>query len=326
MKRIMTLLAAIAICAVFALQAAEVSDRHQGARGNHTTGQQHRQSGKSGSRPSARPAKPSGDQKRKEHARPGRQQPKHQQPKRDDHRHDKKHDGGRQQGLRPGAGGNHAMPQGKPGKNHHDKGNSRPVPPPPPGHNHHGGPGYGDHRPGGRPGQRPAPHRRPHYGHVPKPHRPWHRPVPPHNWRPRRGVPTIGTILGLTIGTTFNATLSYLTANNYALAGYTPEEIVVTGVPMYGFTWPTARLLYSNGALYGSQYVYPTAYYDNSRYNALYNMFCNTYGMPVSVSNTASGYVTTWFGAGRGFITLSLEPLADQYGRVSYYTTVTMGR
>lgn len=149
--------------------------------------------------------------------------------------------------------------------------------------------------------------------------------MPPPRWRPRRGVPTVGTILGLTIGTAFNATLNYLTVNNYTLTGYTPEEIVLASVPMYGYTWPTARLLYNNGLLYGSQYVYPTAYYDNTRYNMLYNRFCNTYGMPVTVNNTASGFSSTWFGANGGFITLSLEPVADQYGRVIYYTAVTMG-
>ena len=138
-------------------------------------------------------------------------------------------------------------------------------------------------------------------------------------------MPGVGTILGLTIGTAFNATLNYLSANNYVTIGYTPDEIVVSDVPMYGYRWPTARLLYRNGALYGSQYVYPASRYDNSRYSSLYNHFCNMYGMPVSVSNNGSSCSATWFGVDSGFITLSLDPLADQYGRVRYFTSVTMG-
>jgi len=135
----------------------------------------------------------------------------------------------------------------------------------------------------------------------------------------------VGGILGLTFGTALNVSINYLTAQNYVLQGYDNNVVVLTNVTFFNYYWPQGRLIYNNGMLGGSQFIYSSPYYDVSRYNSLYNNLLTTYGNPVDNVRIAGGWATTWFGSNNGFITLRFEPMLGNDGRTHYYTTLSVG-
>lgn len=241
---------------------------------------------------------------------------------------------GNNQGRPGGNGiGNGARPgnnQGRPG------GHGRPDRP----GNHYGNrPDYRpDYRPGNRPdrpGYRPVVPGRPRPGRPavmappPRPYRPiarpWSRPVPPPSWRPYRGCPVIGSILGITFGTALNLSLDYLYNNGYTVDGYGNNVVYLRNIPQMSYTWPDATLYYGNAGLERSQFIYSTAYYDLTRYNSLYNSFMGSYGAPVGYSNAGNGFVATWFGYNNGYISLEFRPMYTSGGQLRYYTTLTFG-
>lgn len=254
-------------------------------------------------------------------------------------------------GHRPGNGG-HDRPAppsaNRPGHGNHNgfdrPGNNRPTPP----HNNNYRPGNHkpdykpghkpDHRPGHNPGYRPTPpppqahrpHPRPPYRPPYRPYapayRPWARPVPPPSFRPYYGAPRISTILGIALGATIDASLSYLMNGGYSVAGYGSNIIYLNNVNQYNFSWPTSQLHYVNGALAGAELVYSSRVYDMSRYNMLYNSFVSQYGYPVSVQNNGGGNVSsTWWGYNNGYITLSYFGDYANDGSYRYYTTMNYG-
>ena len=208
-------------------------------------------------------------------------------------------------GYRPGNGGNHRPDNGgyRPGGNHR--------------------PDHGGYRPGGgshhRPAPRPLPaghrHAVPFFGH-------YHRPLPPPSWRPRRGFvgPSFGTVLGITFGTALNLSINTLINDGYNVTGYGDNVVYLTNVPQMNFYWPDAALYYNNGALCWSTFTYPSTYYDMSRYNTLYNIFCRQYGAPVSALRQGGVISASWFGAGNRYVTLEFN---SNYG--NYYTTLNFG-
>lgn len=211
---------------------------------------------------------------------------------------------------RPGNGNNH-RPGGN-GNNHHHGGGYRPdyghrpgaTPPPPSHHSHPHRPTYfGGHHS----------HHVPFFGH-------YHRPTPPPAWRPAVYGPSFGTILGIAFGTTVDLTLRALLNQGYNVSGDGNNVVYLTNVPQMNFYWPDAVLYYNNGALCGSSFTYPSAYYDLSRYNALYNTFCGQYGIPVSSVNQGGVISATWFGNGNRYVTLEFN---SNYG--NYYTTLSFG-
>lgn len=149
----------------------------------------------------------------------------------------------------------------------------------------------------------------------------FHRPVPPPRWHYAGGGPAFGTILGIALGTAIGASLTALANDGYAVSSYGNNVIYMNDVPQMNYIWPDAALYYNNGMLCGSQFTYPTSYYDMSRYNALYNTFVAQYGMPVSCSNTGSVISSSWFGPSGRYVTLSFNL---QYGG-NYYTTLSFG-
>ena len=188
---------------------------------------------------------------------------------------------------RPGNQGNHNRPGGN-SRPDHRPGNNRPGnnhrpdyrPDYRPGHNH----SYRPSRPGYRPGVGPVrphrpPHRHPHgYRHPVPFFNGFHRPVPPPRWHYAGGGPAFGTILGIALGTAIGASLTALANDGYAVSSYGNNVIYMNDVPQMNYMWPDAALYYNNGMLCGSQFTYPTSYYDMSRYNALYNTFVAQYG------------------------------------------------
>lgn len=209
---------------------------------------------------------------------------------------------GHDNGFRPG--GNNAHRPGNGHGPHHGHGYDRPAPPP-----------------AHRPGYRRPPMVRPGYRHPLPFFNNWHRPVPPPSWRYRPGYgPSFGTILGITLGATIDFSLNALYNSGYNVVNYGNNVVYLSNVPQMNLIWPEAALYYNNGLLYGSQFTYPTAYYDMSRYNTLYNVFMNQYGMPIQTTNAGGIISATWYGADNRFVTIQFSPLNGRY-----YTTLSFG-
>ena len=236
-------------------------------------------------------------------------------------------------GYRPGS--NNSRPDNgyRPGGNNRPDHGYRPggnTPPPPQ------GPRPGGYRPGGnytRPTPPPPPrhdrycyHNTPPYRPYMPYNRPWRRPTPPPSWRPYYGCPTFSSILGVTLGTALNLSLDYLFNSGYSIMGYGNNQVYLSNVPVYNYTWPSATLYYgTGGGLQGSEFVYSSPGYDISRYNALYSQLVRQYGYPVSVQDTYGGVTATWWGYNNGYITLSFFNDTAFNGTSRYYTTLSIG-
>ncbi len=201
------------------------------------------------------------------------------------------------------------------------------------GNNHGVRPGYGQgfrpgkvqrYRPALRPGvPRPRIMPRPYRPSMP-PVRPFYRPVPPRTWRPAYRPSLLSSILGITTGIVITNAIDHLLYNGYVVDGYTSDEIYLTNVPMFGYSWPTATMYYNSGQLAGSRFYYSTIGYDKTRYLSTYSELCNLYGAPIGVTDTAEGVCYTWYGNGNQFITLDFGPSMTDSGR-RYFTTLSIG-
>lgn len=224
--------------------------------------------------------------------------------------------GGNQPGKRPQGNikpGNHLTP--KPGNNLK------------PGNVHQPEFGY-NHSP------KPAP--KPVYGkpahHTPPPppanHKYWptyHRPTPPPRYVYGPKGPSFGSILGMVIGTAFNASLNYLYSNGYNVSGCGSDAIYLNNVNQMNMMWPDAILRYANGLLASSQYIYSTNWNNPNRYWSLYNAFNAQYGYPASVHNNGGTLSASWFGPGGRFVTINYQNGYNSFGAPCYYTTLTFG-
>ena len=144
--------------------------------------------------------------------------------------------------------------------------------------------------------------------------------MPPPAWHYRTGGPVFGTILGVALGTAISVSINSLINSGYTVSSYGDNVVYLQNVPQMNYTWPDAALYYNNGVLYGSQFTYPTAYYDMSRYNNLYGIFTSRYGMPVQTTNQGGVMSASWFGAGNRYVTLSFGLNGG-----AYYTTLSFG-
>lgn len=204
------------------------------------------------------------------------------------------------------------------------------------GNNRPGHDNPGNHRPGGNgfgpvqamPPHGHGPHRPPmppRHDHSFRHHVPFfgtfNRPVPPPRWHYHGGGPTFGTILGVALGTTIGVSINALINGGYAVSSYGNNVVYLNNVPQMNFYWPDAALYYTNGVLTGSQFTYPTAFFDMSRYNSLYNTFTMQYGMPVQTVNNGGVISATWYGAGGRYVNLSFN--SNYTG--GYYTTLSFG-
>ena len=240
---------------------------------------------------------------------------------------------------RPGNGSNNS----RPGNNRNHNGNSKPgnngnYNPGKPGNNgnHNGNHNGGvSHWPGYRPPSGPAPvvrpgtHRPNWSTPVPPPHRnyrpigrPIPRPVPPHGYHPCHTAPVIHTILGITFGTLYNASLDYLYSKGYEIDGYADNTVYLRNVPEMGYTWPDATIYYdSYGRLASSQFIYSTSFSALGRYDRLYHTLSMTYGSPVSASWNGAHRETIWYGGdARGYVSLEYD-----YSGGRYYTILSYG-
>ena len=228
-------------------------------------------------------------------------------------------------------------------------GNNRPAPDRPaqrPGNNRPA-PGRPAQRPGnnrpapGRPQQRPnrpapAPPR-----HQRPPHN-WHRPVPPParryrvprpmphrprvlpwGYRPYVHAPAIRSILGITFGTLYGSALDYLFNNGYTIDGYADNTIYLSDVILLNQSWPFASLYCNaNGQFTSAQFSYYSSYNNLNRYNLIYNLLCNSYGTPLSLSASGIARRVMWYGGGgTGYVTLEFD-----YYDGSYHTVLSVSR
>lgn len=227
---------------------------------------------------------------------------------------------------RPVNTGNHNG-NSKPGNNGNHNGNHKPGNNGNHNGNHNGGV---SHWPGYRPPSGPAPvvrpgtHRPNWSTPVPPPHRnyrpigrPIPRPVPPHGYHPCHTAPVIHTILGITFGTLYNASLDYLYSKGYEIDGYADNTVYLRNVPEMGYTWPDATIYYdSYGRLASSQFIYSTSFSALGRYDRLYHTLSMTYGSPVSASWNGAHRETIWYGGdARGYVSLEYD-----YSGGRYYT------
>ncbi len=267
--------------------------------------------------------------------RPGNSNKNHQRP--DNNKHQRP---GNDNHQRPGKPGNNYRPgnsnghHNKPGNNFRPGNNHRPD------HTPNYRPGHNNHKP------KPAPVYRPghnnfnkHHGHghrptlpPPPPYRPyryapraWHRPVPPPHFRPHYHVSPLQAILGFTFGTALNVSLNLLNSGNYSIDGYGDNRVYLRDVSAMNCYWPDATLYYNNGMLQSSTFSYSTSYFDNGRYNNVYNVLVNTYGMPVSTRHSGNMMSATWWGYNNQYVTLEFQPLYSPGGSLRYYTTLVMG-
>ena len=213
-------------------------------------------------------------------------------------------------GTRPGNNNNN-----RPGNNHNN-GNR-------PGNNNNNRPG-GNLRPGignNRPAHRPTHLAPPSRHYRPIMHRPHYRPTPPPQWRPRRGLPVVRGILGLTFGTTLGLSLDYLYNSGYTVDGYANDVVYLRNVNALNYIWTDAALYYGTNGFDASSFYYASPYYDMGRYNSVYNPLVATYGAPISRNNG----VATWFGGNNGYITLSFGASNVAGGALRYLTTLTFG-
>ncbi|HAP30227.1 MAG TPA: hypothetical protein DCR26_08915 [Porphyromonadaceae bacterium] len=148
----------------------------------------------------------------------------------------------------------------------------------------------------------------------------YHRPVPPPSWNRYYAGPTFGTILGVALGTTLDLSIRSLINSGYAVTNYGSNVVYLTNVPQMNLMWPNAAMYYNNGLLCGSQFTYPSPYYDMQRYNLLYNQLVGQYGVPIEQYNSGGVISATWFGAGNRFVTLEFNNTGGQY-----YTTLSFG-
>ena len=261
------------------------------------------------------------------------------------------HQGGQRPGGFGGGNSNNHQPSVRPGGNNNN--NHQPNVRPGGNNNNHqpsvrpGGfqtpqrPGGGNnHAPnmGPRPGHGPVQGYRPgpvqgfghiHFG-VPNrpmmpPPQPYRRPVPPARYVPF-GHSMFSTILGVTIGTALNIALGELVNSGYTVSAYDNNAIYLTNARQLNMLWPNATMYYNNGYLNASEFVYSTAYNDMARYNNVYNILVNSYGVPVQSGSLAGGGIqTSWWGPGGQYVTLSYGLQTAYNGSPRYYTTLSFG-
>ncbi len=241
---------------------------------------------------------------------------------------DRNHGSNSRPGYQIGNGGrNHGNVGNHNDRNHGNVGN----------HNNKGHrPSYqiGNHRPNGHMAHdhHGVIKHRPHSWHTPvaPPHRHFRpvyhfhrtRPVIIHGYRPWHRAPIIRSILGITFGTAYYASLDYLFDRGYEIDGYHNGIVYLRNIEELRCFWPDVMLNYSHGnALSGAEFHYSTGYDDLGRFNRVYRELCSIYGEPMTYQETGEGIQAVWFGGNsKGYVTLEYF-----YRNGRYYTTLIYG-
>jgi len=148
------------------------------------------------------------------------------------------------------------------------------------------------------------------------------RPTMPKGYQPSASAPRITGIFGLTFGYSYYKSLDYLFDRGYEIDGYSGKTVYLRNVNEMNFFWPDAIINYSSrGYLESAELHYSTRYDDYSRYSRLYTNLCDTYGVPVSHTNSGNNIETVWYGSdSRGYVELTYR-----YSGGRYYTSLVYG-
>ena len=131
----------------------------------------------------------------------------------------------------------------------------------------------------------------------------------------RSYYPQCSAVLGISFGSQYDYCYRSL-CGAYSIYQYDSSTILVENATLYGYVWPETYLNFSNGRLQNAQYVYYTDYDYDSRYDAIYDTLCRSYGSP-DVSNR---YSTVWYtDSCNGYI--SLDYRTERIGSRLYYVT-----
>lgn len=217
-------------------------------------------------------------------------------------------------------GNNAFRPDNGPGHGMGNQQHGKPGTPPPPAYGY--GPG-GDRWHGNF---HDIPHHAPHRPMLPPPPPHFYRPVPPPAFRPVPHGPHFTTILGVALGSAINYTVNQLFNSGYYVTGYTNNAIYLNDVLMLNMVWPNVTLQYTRGLLSGSEFVYPSAYYNTDIYYQVYNSLQSSYGVPVTMNYLSGGGMqATWFGVDGRFVNLTFQAGTAIDGQLRYYTTLSFG-
>ena len=226
---------------------------------------------------------------------------------------------------RPGSG-NHGNNNNRPGSGNHGGNNYRPGGNHGGGHGYHpgGGPHYGSSAPRPGAGSRPRPIYRPPVSYR------WERPLPPPPPRYRTvrvGVPTIGSVLGLTFGTLIDYGVATLINAGYNVTStYGGNTIYLTNVNQYGINWPQATIFYGNGGMSGARFQIASYSPTDLNFRLAYQQLSSIYGNPVSYDSNGGFPIVTWWGGNNtGYITLQYGPGVTSTGGQMYYTDLIYG-
>ena len=226
---------------------------------------------------------------------------------------------------RPGSG-NHGGNNNRPGSGNHGGNNYRPGGNHGGGHGYHpgGGPHYGSSAPRPGAGSRPRPIYRPPVSYR------WERPLPPPPPRYRTvrvGVPTIGSVLGLTFGTLIDYGVATLINAGYNVTStYGGNTIYLTNVNQYGINWPQATIFYGNGGMSGARFQIASYSPTDLNFRLAYQQLSSIYGNPVSYDSNGGFPIVTWWGGNNtGYITLQYGPGVTSTGGQMYYTDLIYG-
>ncbi len=151
-------------------------------------------------------------------------------------------------------------------------------------------------------------------------------PTKPSNYTAKKGTTLFSNILGVTIGTAIKATVNKLLNSGYTVSNYDSNNVYVSNVKVFNYTWTNGTMYYNNGSLQSSEFIYSTSGYDRTRYNQVYSTLVSQYGYPVSVQNNGNNNIScTWWGYNNDYITLSFFTDYAYNGTSRYYTTLTIG-
>lgn len=306
MRRLMTTAAITLICTALICPTIDARGRNNSNNGQRSE-QRQRPSGSGYGTGNSRPGN------RHEYNRPGNNGNRPNTPNHGDiNRPDNNRPGNQHGNYRPGNMGHRPSTPNRP---NHNTSPSRPQ---------HPQWNYGNHH---RPGNGHN-----HFNPGPPPPRPlmpvhhhWHRPAPPHHYRPVPGWRPFTSILGITLGTAINLSVNSLINNGYTVSGYGNDVIYLSDASMLNMIWPYATLFYNNGGLYASEFVYSTPGYDTGRYYRTYNQLTRTYGNPIDVSNVDGVISSTWWGTDNQFISLTFQSGIAANGSTRFFTRLSFG-
>lgn len=144
-----------------------------------------------------------------------------------------------------------------------------------------------------------------HHSHPnwrPLPSRPV-RPVHIHHYHPVQP-----SILGLTLGTIWDLSLSSLRNAGYNVIYSADNILALSNVNQFGVVWPEVHMFYGPYGMSSARFQRFTPSFDPWAWNTSYRQLYSLYGEPESVTKTRTQLSATWWTGGDSYITLTCGP------------------